>query len=244
MNRKHFHRLLQRSSLRARETRHRSPERHVRDTVEQLRHDVVRRCRRCRRRGRVRLRTDSQRQLRGEHHHYPVRSVRAGGVGSGTQVAVHVVRLLREGGHFPTIPGGHAARGHRQLPRRQPAVLDADPGGQGTVGVRGVGHRQNRTDHDHGPGHQGRGEQVRHAGAQLRGSRWQANAHTAGRPQRLRHPAEDHVQVPEDQELRTVRVRRVVHVLPGVQVPRLDERALPVCHPGVSVPLPRTQVPR
>lgn len=105
-------RFLQRSSLRARETRHRASERHFRDIVEQLRHDVFRRSRQWRSGW---LRANAQRQLRGEHHHHPVRPVRAGGVGSGAQIAVHVVRLLREGGDVPAVPGGYVARGHGQL---------------------------------------------------------------------------------------------------------------------------------
>ena len=38
------------------------------------------------------------------------------------------VRLLREGGHLQAVPGGHARPCHRQLPRGQPPLLDADPG--------------------------------------------------------------------------------------------------------------------
>ena len=41
---------------------------------------------------------------------------------------MHVVRLLREVGDLPAVPGQHAQRRHRKLPRRQPPVLDADPG--------------------------------------------------------------------------------------------------------------------
>ncbi|CAG9137196.1 unnamed protein product [Plutella xylostella] len=56
--------------------------------------------------------------------------------------------------------------------------------------------------------------------------------------------AQDHEQVPEDQELRPVRLRRVLRLLPGVQVPRLDECALPVRDPGVPLQLPGAQVRR
>ena len=38
------------------------------------------------------------------------------------------VRLLREGGPLQAVPGGHARPRHRQLPRGQPPLLDADPG--------------------------------------------------------------------------------------------------------------------
>ena len=38
------------------------------------------------------------------------------------------VRLLREGCHLQAVPGGHARPRHRQLPRGQPPLLDADPG--------------------------------------------------------------------------------------------------------------------
>ena len=41
---------------------------------------------------------------------------------------MHVVRLLREVCDVPAVPGGHAERRDGQLPRGQPAVLDADPG--------------------------------------------------------------------------------------------------------------------
>lgn len=111
------------------------------------------------------------------------------------------------------------------------------------MGVRSVGYRQDRSDHDHGVGHQGRGEQVRHVGEELRGARRKTHAHTAGRPQWMRHSAQDHVQVPKDQELRTVGVRGVIHLLPGVQVPGLDERALPVRNPSVPTPLSGAQMP-
>ena len=39
-----------------------------------------------------------------------------------------MVRLLREVGDVPAVPGGHAECRDGQLPRGQPAVLDADPG--------------------------------------------------------------------------------------------------------------------
>jgi len=74
-------------------------------------------------------------------------------------------------------------------------VLDADTSGQGTLGQRGVRHREDRADHDDGTGNQGRREQIRHAGEELRRARWQEGAHSVGRPVRLRGQAEDHVQV-------------------------------------------------
>ena len=46
----------------------------------------------------------------------------------GAAAAVHVVRLLREVGDVPAVPGEHAERRDGQLPRGQPAVLDADSG--------------------------------------------------------------------------------------------------------------------
>ena len=69
---------------------------------------------------------------------------------------MHMVRLLREVGDVPAVPGGHAECRDGQLPRGQPAVLDADPGGQGALGLRGRRHRQDRPDHDHGARHQGK----------------------------------------------------------------------------------------
>ncbi|CAG9137197.1 unnamed protein product [Plutella xylostella] len=74
----------------------------------------------------------AQRLLRGEHtiivQYEPLR---AGGVGPGAQAALHLVRLLREGRHLPTFQVDMLHAVTRQLSRRQPAVLDADPGGKG-----------------------------------------------------------------------------------------------------------------
>ena len=47
---------------------------------------------------------------------------------TGAAAAMHVVRLLREVRDVPAVPGEHAERRDGQLPRGQPAVLDADPG--------------------------------------------------------------------------------------------------------------------
>ena len=56
------------------------------------------------------------------------------------------------------LPGRHDQRRHGKLPRGQPAVLDADPGGQGALVLGGQRHRQDRADHDHGHGDQGEGD--------------------------------------------------------------------------------------
>ena len=47
---------------------------------------------------------------------------------TGAAAAMHVVRLLREVRDVPAVPGEHAERRDGQLPRGQPAVLDADSG--------------------------------------------------------------------------------------------------------------------
>ena len=90
---------------------------------------------------------------------------------------MHLVRLLREVGDLSTVPGEYAERRHRQLPRGQPPMLDADPVRQRTLVERGERDRQDRSDDDHGARHQGRGEQVRHDRQELRCSRWQENTH-------------------------------------------------------------------
>ena len=51
--------------------------------------------------------------------------------------------------------GRYDQRSHCQLLGRQSPVLDADPGGQGSVVLGGQRHRQDRADHDHGDGDQG-----------------------------------------------------------------------------------------
>lgn len=87
------------------------------------------------------------------------------------------------------------------------------------MGVGSERHRENRPDDDDGAGHQRRREQVRHVGAQLRGARRHPRAHPAGRPVRMRHPAQDHEQVPESAQLWTVGLGRVLRLLPGTFQP-------------------------
>ncbi len=111
---------------------------------------------------------------------------------------MHLVRLLREVGDLPTVPGEHAERRYRQLPRGQPPMLDADPVRQRTLVERGERDRQDRPDDDHGARHQGRGEQVRHDRPELRRARWKADAHTARQRARLHHSSEDHVKISQN----------------------------------------------
>ena len=59
-------------------------------------------------------------------------------------------------------------------------------GWEGPLRQWGERYCQDRPDHDHGPRGQGRREQVRHDGAQLRGARRSARAHPAGRREGLR----------------------------------------------------------
>ncbi len=85
----------------------------------------------------------------------------------------------------------------------------------------------------------GRREQIRHAGAQLRGARRETRPHPAGGRAGVRDAPQDHVPLPEDQELRFECERGELRLLPGLQVPRLHECSLPVCHPGGRKPLLR-----
>ena len=152
-----------------------------------------------------------------EHDHCPVRPASAGSVGSGPQVALHVARPVREVRHLPPVPRRHAGRRPGRLCRWQRRLLDADPSGQGPVGFRSLRIGQDRPDDDHGLGHQGRRQQIRHARPQLHGPRRQTGAHPAGRPARLRHTAQAHVAIHQDQEFRLLRIRPLLRTLPGIQ---------------------------
>ena len=150
-----------------------------------------------------------------EHDHCPVRPASAGSVGSGPQVALHVARPVREVRHLPPVPRRHAGRRPGRLCRWQRRLLDADPSGQGPVGFRSLRIGQDRPDDDHGLGHQGRRQQIRHARPQLHGPRRQTGAHPAGRPARLRHTAQAHVAIHQNQEFRLLRIRPLLRTLPG-----------------------------
>ena len=50
----------------------------------------------------------------------------------------------------------------------------------------------------------------------------------------MHNAAQDNVPLPEDQELRPVGHGGLLRILPGLQVPGLDERPLPVRHPGTQ----------
>lgn len=106
------------------------------------------------------------------------------------------------------------------------------------MGFRSLRVGENRTDHDHGTGDQRRRLQVRHASAELHGSRRQTGTHPTCGPEGLRDPRKAHVPIHQDQELRCQRIRTVVRALPGVQVPRLDGSTLPVHHTDMPVPVP------
>lgn len=60
---------------------------------------------------------------------------------TGSQAAMHMVRLLRESSDIPTIPSGYAARRYSQFLGRQSSMLDANSSGKRSVGVRSVWHR-------------------------------------------------------------------------------------------------------
>ena len=150
-----------------------------------------------------------------EHDHCPVRPASAGSVGSGPQVALHVARPVREVRHLPPVPRRHAGRRPGRLCRWQRRLLDADPSGQGPVGFRSLRIGQDRPDDDHGLGHQGRRQQIRHARPQLHGPRRQTGAHPAGRPARLRHTAQAHVAIHQNQEFRLLRIRPLLRPFPG-----------------------------
>ena len=77
-------------------------------------------------------------------------------------------------------PGRHDQRRHGKLPRGQPAVLDADPGGQGALVLGGQRHRQDRADHDHGDGDQGEDSTVQYSTVQY--STVQYSTVRSGRP--------------------------------------------------------------
>ena len=58
--------------------------------------------------------------------------------------------------------------------------------------------------------------------------------HAARGRDRVHNAAQDHVPLPEDQELRALGHGGLLRLLPGLQVPGLDERPLPVRHPGTQ----------
>ena len=109
-----------------------------------------------------------------------------------------MVRLLREVRHLSAFPGEHVERRHRKLSRRQPAVLDADPIRKRALVKRGERDRQDRPDDDHGPRHQGRGEQVRHDRPKLCRSRRKANSDPARQRTRLHHSTENNVKISQN----------------------------------------------
>lgn len=152
---------------------------------------------------------------------------------------MHMVRFLRKSRHLPTIPSRHAARCHSQFLGRQSPMLDANSSRKGTLGVWGQWHREDRTDNDNGVGHQGWWEQIRYVGEKLRCARWKTCTNSTRRSARLRCETKDHEQVPEDQKLWTISIGGELRVLPSLQVPRLDERALPMRHSSLSLQLSR-----
>lgn len=83
------------------------------------------------------------------------------------------------------------------------------------MGIGSEWYRQNWSDDDYGVGHQGRGEQIRHAGPQLRSPRWRPRTHPTGGPVRLRRPTQNHEPLPESSQFRTIRFRRLLCLLPG-----------------------------
>ena len=99
-----------------------------------------------------------------EYDHHPIRPSLARGLGSSEETAVHLVRFLREGGHFQTVSSRHAWPGHCKLLGWQLEVLDADSSRQRSTGFRGFRNRQNWPDNDHGDWCQRRREQIRYDG--------------------------------------------------------------------------------
>ena len=205
----------------------------LRDQHSRVRHGREHGERFVRVRGRVRVR-----HVLREHHRGAIRSPGAGSLGPGEEVAVHVARLVREIRHVSPVPRRHVGRGPSRLRRGQRGLLDADTGGEGAVGVRGLGPGQDRADDDHGARDQGRRLQVRHAGEELHGPRRETGAYPAGRPEGLHHQAQTHVPFHQDKELRRLGLGPLLRPLPGIQVPGLDGGPLPMHHTDMPLPVP------